>query len=72
MEDILNTPDDGDIGYLVEVDLSCPYKIREETINLPFAPETDILDWDDFIHLMKKIKPRNYTKTKKNTICLDR
>ena len=39
LEDILNTPDDSDIGYLVEVDLSYPDNKKEKTKQLPFAPE---------------------------------
>ena len=29
LEDILNTPDDSDIGYFVEVDLKYPDKLKE-------------------------------------------
>ena len=39
LEDILNTPDDSDIGYFVEVDLSYPDKIKT-TENFPLAAET--------------------------------
>ena len=39
LEEILNTPDDSDIGYFVEVDLKYPDNIKEKTINFPFAPE---------------------------------
>ena len=38
LEDILNTPDDNDIGYFVEVDLKYPDNIKERTKNFPFAP----------------------------------
>ena len=38
LEDILNTPDDSDIGYFIEVDLTYPNNIKEKTKNLPFAP----------------------------------
>ena len=31
LEDIINTPDDNDIGYFVEVDLKCPDNIKEKT-----------------------------------------
>ena len=33
LEDILNTPDDSDIGYFVEVDLDYPDSIKENTKN---------------------------------------
>ena len=39
LEDILNTPDDSDIGYFVEIDLIYPNNIKEKTKNFPFAPE---------------------------------
>ena len=38
LEDILNTNDDSDIGYFVEVDLTYPNNIKEKTKNFPFAP----------------------------------
>ena len=39
LEDVLNTPDDSDIGYFVEADLIYPDNIKEKTKNFPFAPE---------------------------------
>ena len=39
LEDILNTNDDSDIVYFVEVYLSYPDKIKQKTKNIPFAPE---------------------------------
>ena len=39
LEDILNTPDDSDIGYFFEVDLKHPDNIKEKTKHFPFAPE---------------------------------
>ena len=44
LEEILNTPDDSDIGYFVEVDLKYPDNIKEETKNFPFTPENKIID----------------------------
>ena len=38
LEDILNTPDDSDVGYFVEVDLICPDNIKENTKPFPLAP----------------------------------
>ena len=38
LEDILNTPDDSDIGYFIELDLTYPNDIKEKTKNFPFAP----------------------------------
>ena len=39
LEDILSTPDDSDIGYFIEVDLTYPDNIKQETKHFPFAPE---------------------------------
>ena len=38
LEDMINTSDDSDIGYFVEVDLKYPDNIKEITENFPFAP----------------------------------
>ena len=38
LEEILNTPDDSDIGYFIEIDLKYPNNIKEKTKNFPFAP----------------------------------
>ena len=38
LKDILNTPDDSDIGYFIEVDLKYPGIIKEKAKHFPFAP----------------------------------
>ena len=38
LEDILNTPDDNEIGYFLEVDLKYPDNIKEETNNFRLLP----------------------------------
>ena len=38
LEEILNTPDDSDIGYFIEADLIYPDNIKDITKNFPFAP----------------------------------
>ena len=37
LEEILNTPDDSDIGYFVKVDLKDPNNIKDKTKSFPFA-----------------------------------
>ena len=37
--DILNTSDDSEVGYFVEVDLKYPDGIKQKTKNFPFCPE---------------------------------
>ena len=39
LEDISNTPDNSDIGYFVEVDLTHPDIMKEKSKHFPFAPE---------------------------------
>ena len=65
LEEILNTPDDSDIGYFLEVDLKYPDNIKEKTKNFPFCPEKKKIDPDKYNDYLKKIKPKNYTKSKK-------
>ena len=68
LEEILNTQDDGDIGYYVEVDIRYPDNIKEKTKNFPYCPENKIRDKDKYNEYMKEIKPKNYIKSK-NLIC---
>ena len=65
LEDILNTPDDSDIGYFIEVDLTYPDNIKQKTKNFPFAPTNKQINPDNFNDYMKEIKPDNYIQTKK-------
>ena len=65
IEDTLNTPDDSDIGFFVELDLKSPYNIKEKTIIFPFRPEKKISHQDKFGDYMKNIKPEIYTKINK-------
>ena len=64
LEDILNTPDDSDIGYFVEADLIYPDNIKEKTKNFPFAPVNKKDNPDNFIDYMKSIKPDTYIQTR--------
>ena len=65
LEDILNTPDDSDIGYFIEIDSNYPDKIKEKTKKFPFCPENKILVKDKFNEYMKQIKPKNFKKSQK-------
>ena len=56
LEDILNTPDDSDIGYFVETDLIYPDKIKEKTKKIPFVPLNKKINPDNFNDYMKVIK----------------
>ena len=57
---ILNTSDESDIGYFVEVDLKYPDNIRQKTKSFPFCSEKNSISKDDFNDLMRSIKPKNF------------
>ena len=42
-----------------------PDNIKEKTTSFPFCPENKKIDPDKYNDYMKKIKPKNYTKSKK-------
>ena len=65
LEDILNTPDDCDIGYFIEVDLKYTDNIKQKTKLFPFAPVNKKIKPDNFSDYMKTIKPNTYTQIKK-------
>ena len=65
LEDILNSPDDSDIGYFIEVDLKYPDNIKEKTKNFPFAPVNKKVNPDNFFDNMKEIKPDAFIQNKK-------
>ena len=43
LEEIINTPDDSDIGYFIEIGLINPDNIKEKTKNFPFGPEINFI-----------------------------
>ena len=65
LDEILNTPDDNEIGYLLEVDLKYPDNIKEKTKQFPFCAENKKNDPDKYNDYKNKIKLKNYTKSKK-------
>ena len=65
LEEILNTPDDNEIGYFLEVVLKYPDNIKEKTKHFPFCPENKKANPNKNNDYMNKIKPKNYTKSKK-------
>ena len=65
LEEILNTPDDSEIGYFLEVDLKYPDNIKQKTKYFPFCPENKKIDPNKYNEYMNTIKPENYTKSKK-------
>ena len=65
LEEIINTPDDSEIGYFLEVDLKYPDNIKQKTKYFPFCPENKKIDPNKYNEYMNTIKPENYTKSKK-------
>ena len=65
LEDILNTTDDSDVGFFIEVHLNNPGNIKEKTKHLPFAPVNKKINPDYFSDYMKEIIPDTYTQNKK-------
>ena len=65
IEDILNTPDDIDTGYFIEVDIKYPDRIKEKTKNFPFASVKKKIDPENFNDYMKEIKPDTYIQSSK-------
>ena len=65
LERTLNTPDDGDIGYFIEVYLKYSDNIIEKIKNFPFDPENKIIDKEKYNNYLKKIKPKNYPISRK-------
>ena len=64
-EEDLNTPDDSNIGYFVEVDLRYIDIIKEKTKTFPFCPENKVIPKDKNNEFMKKRKPKSYIKARR-------
>ena len=56
LEEISKTPDDGDIGYFVEVEKRYPDNIKEITKNCPFRFEKKVIHKDKYNDFVKKGK----------------
>ena len=54
---ILRTPDNDDLGFLIECDLEYPNSIHEKAKNFPFLPEKKIVKVEDFSPYMMTNKP---------------
>ena len=65
LDEILNTADENEIGYFLEVDLKYPDNIKEKTKYFPFCPENKKIDPNKYNEYMDSIKPENYPKPKK-------
>ena len=61
----LNTPNDSEIGYFLEVDLKYPDNIKQKTKYFPVCPENKKINPNKYNEYMNTIKPENYTKSNK-------
>ena len=59
LEESLDTPDDSDTGYFIEVDLRYLDNIKEKTKNFPFCPGNKVIPKDEYNDYMKKVQPKN-------------
>ena len=59
LEEVLNTPDDSDVGYFVEVHLRYPDNMKEKTKHFPFFPENKKFDLNKYNDYMKKYNVRS-------------
>jgi hypothetical protein len=68
IEEVLNTSDDNDAGYILEVDLHIPDEIHDKLKEFPPCPELITPDVNMFSDYQKKLMTKNKTKiSKKNT-----
>ena len=65
MKDTLISPDDSDVGYSIQSDLSYPDIMKEKTRNYPFSPGKNISPQDKFTDSLRKWKPNTYTRNRK-------
>ena len=65
LDDILNTADDSEVGYFLEVDLNYPDEIKKKSKNFSFCPENNFSPQDKFTDYMQKLKQDSHTKCKK-------
>ena len=59
---ILSLDDDGDQGYLFEVDLSYPSNLHDRTCDFPLAPESGSVSHEMFSPYMKELYKNLYDK----------
>ena len=64
LEEILNSSDDSNIRYFLEVDLSYPDNIEEKHGIFDFVRKTQVIPKDKYNDYMNMIKLKNYTKGK--------
>ena len=65
LDDILNTPDDNEIGYFVECDLIYPDNMKQTTKYFPFAPANKFSPQENVTDYMNEIKPDTHSQCKK-------
>ena len=64
LDEILETADDSETGYMLEVDLSFPQEIHERLKQLPPCPETRVPKEEWFSYFQKELKIKTQSKSK--------
>ena len=60
LDQVLDTPDDNEIGYCLLVDLLYPDRIKENNKHFPLCPEADKVISENFTFCMNENKPEQY------------
>ena len=68
LNDIINTPDDSDFDFFLEVDLTYSYNIGQKRNYFSFSPECKTISKDVCNDYMNKIQPKYYTEHKKKFV----
>ena len=68
IEDVIKTPDDADIGYMVEVDISFPPQIHELLKQFVPCPENIIPKTEWFSEYQKELQLLTHANTKTNKL----
>ena len=56
LEQVLNTPTDSPIGYILEVDLTYPHNIRDLNRDIPLAPTKEIVPDEWLSNYQRELK----------------
>ena len=67
LEDVLNTPDDNEEGYILEIDLHVPYEIHDKLKEFPVCPEIIAPNPEMFSDYQNMLVKNNMKVNTKNT-----
>lgn len=64
---VMNTPDDSEVGYLLEADSYCPKELHDEQSEYPFLPqryEPKHEELSEYYHKVRSVNDPSYNKNK--------